>query len=101
MSAMFLGVHGASWRLLLPNNTQGLLHVSCMSKFSSHSTEGEESVHPEFPTHPGKSIWLTCRIIDQATSLPKHVSLMKMRHFSWPTFIVVALIKVQLSQIGV
>ncbi|VDL18403.1 unnamed protein product [Hymenolepis diminuta] len=69
---MFLGVHGASWRLLLPNNTQGLLHVSCMSKFSSHSTEGEESVHPEFPTHPGKSIWLTCRIIDQATSLPEH-----------------------------
>ncbi|KAM7537819.1 hypothetical protein Aperf_G00000063524 [Anoplocephala perfoliata] len=67
VSAMFLGLYGASWRLLLPNNAQGLLHVSCMSK--SSQTAGGESGHSQFPTHPAKGVWLTCRIIDQAVNL--------------------------------
>ncbi|VDM31041.1 unnamed protein product [Hydatigera taeniaeformis] len=63
--AMFLGASGLSWRLLLANNTRGLLHFSCMSK--SHivgASSLPNTPSMQFPLHPKNSIWLTCRIID-------------------------------------
>uniref|UniRef100_A0A5K3EL14 S1 motif domain-containing protein n=3 Tax=Mesocestoides corti TaxID=53468 RepID=A0A5K3EL14_MESCO len=65
----FLGSSGLCWKLLLPTNARGLLHVSCMSKSSTTDAAGS----PQFPRHPKHGTWLTCRLVDEVHSAPPAV----------------------------
>ncbi|KAL7064474.1 hypothetical protein AAHC03_05325 [Spirometra sp. Aus1] len=64
--AQVLGSGALCWRLLLPGNVRGLLHVTCMSRGRKTTDGDEESPHATLtPRAPKKGAWITCRVIDR------------------------------------
>ncbi|VDL97858.1 unnamed protein product [Schistocephalus solidus] len=65
--AQVLGTGALCWRLLLPGNVRGVLHVTCMSWGRKTGDDDAEKSSPAtlMPRAPKQGAWITCRVIDR------------------------------------
>uniref|UniRef100_A0A0X3Q7M7 S1 motif domain-containing protein n=1 Tax=Schistocephalus solidus TaxID=70667 RepID=A0A0X3Q7M7_SCHSO len=65
--AQVLGTGALCWRLLLPGNVRGVLHVTCMSWGRKTGDDDADKSSPAtlMPRAPKQGAWITCRVIDR------------------------------------